>query len=204
MTKKLYLIILSLLLTSIGSFALTPAEILKKASATATSSSGIKGSFTLNIGGKSISGTIASSKDKFAIATPISSSWYNGNVMWTYNPSSKETTLVKPTSAELQETNPLSYLKSYSSEFTPSLSSKRVAGKHLINLVPKSKRNNIKAIEVVIDSKSFKPDSFTITSRDNSKVVLKIKTLKYGVAIPASTFEYPKSKYPGIEIIDLR
>ena len=184
--------------------ATSPAEVLKKAATAANSSKGIKGSFSLTMSGKSLTGKISVSKEKFTISTPVSSTWYNGTSMWTYNPSSKETTLVKPTAAELQEANPLTYLKTYATDFTPSFSNKKISGKYVVNLVPKSKRSGIKNIEVVIDSKTFKPNTFTITSRDGSKVILKMQTLQYGVSIPVSTFEYPKNKYPKIEIIDLR
>ena len=84
----------------------TAQSVLAKASAKVTGTKGMSCAFTLSASGRSVKGTLKSSGKKFALITPVSSSWFDGRNMWTYNPSSAETTLVNPTADEIAETNP--------------------------------------------------------------------------------------------------
>ena len=124
--------------------------------------------------------------------------------MWTYNPSINETTVITPTKEEIMESNPLEYLKTYSSSFKSAFSKKKMTGKYVLLLTPKSKSNQVKSIEIIIDAKTYKPSKFTITSSSGTVNVINIKSLDYSSILAHSEFEYPRKKYPKAQIIDLR
>lgn len=202
--KKLILAILSIFLTAAAANAITAAEVMKKAAGTASSAKGISGTFSISSGGRSFAGTLKASGSKFSIVTGSSSSWYNGKYLWTYNGSSKETTLVTPTATELTECNPLAYLNSYSRNYTPSFSKVKSKGGYVVILTAKSKHNSIKTVEISVDSRTWKPSRFLITASNGTKTTVSVKSLIYGARISSSDFEYPKSKYPKVPVIDLR
>lgn len=184
--------------------AATATEIMDKAAGKAKSAKGISGTFSVTTSGKTFNGSIKASGSKFSFLTPMASSWYNGKNMWTYNASSKETTLVSPTASEIAESNPFEYLRTYSANYNAAFSNKKVAGKYIIMLIPKSKRNTIKSVEVTLNGKTLTPEKFVITPRSGASSTINVKTLEYSGAIKALEFEYPKNKYPGVQIIDLR
>ena len=196
--------ILALALSFLPAMGETAAGVLQKAAHAAQTAKGINGTFRISQNGQSVNGTFKSTGSKFSLLTPQISTWYNGKNMWTYNASSAETMLTVPTKEEISESNPLEYLKSYNSTYTPSFSKKKMKGKYLIVLTPKSKRNAIKSIEVTINSASWKPEKFVVTGSGKSVTTITVVGLNYNVALNASAFEYPKSKYPKVQIVDLR
>jgi len=193
-----------MMLTASSAFALTANEIMTKAATNIRSAKGIYGSFVISSSGKNLTGTFKAKGAKFTLMTSASSSWYNGKHLWTYNPSSGETTLFTPTAEELLESNPLEYLKTYSNSFTSVFSKKKISGKYIVSLIPKSKKNQIKQVEIVFNNKTLKPEKFTIENQSGSVTMVNVKSLDYARSFKASEFEYPRSKYPKSQIIDLR
>jgi outer membrane lipoprotein carrier protein lolA len=199
-----YLAVFFLLCGALDMSAATASEIMNKAARKAKSAQTISGTFSVTTSGKTFNGSLKASGSKFSFLTPMASSWYNGKNMWTYNASSKETTLVTPTASEIAESNPFEYLRTYSANYNATFSNKKIAGKYVIVLLPKSKRNTIKSVEVSLNGKTLKPERFVITPRSGASTTINVKSLEYSGAVKASEFEYPKSKYPGVQIIDLR
>ncbi|MCM1377265.1 MAG: outer-membrane lipoprotein carrier protein LolA [Clostridium sp.] len=180
----------------------TASQLLSRASSKISSSGGLQASFSLS-GGVSTSGTIYSSGKKFAIISGASSSWYNGSSLWTYNPAVKETTLVTPTSAELQESNPLLYVGG-ASKFNAAFVKGSPAGTKMIQLLPKSKKTGVKRIIVTLNAKTLIPSKIVVYPSTGGAVTLSISNVKLGVKFAASTFVYPAKKYPGVTVVDLR
>lgn len=202
--KFIIVLVLAVASPAFNCLAVTAQEVLRKAAATAGSAKGISGTFTISGRGNGMSGTLKASGNRFSLVTPAASTWYNGKNMWTYNSSSRETTLIVPTSAELAEINPMMYLKSYSSEYVASFSKNGVKGSYVVTLSPKSRKSVIKSVEVTVNSKSWKPVKFVITGKDNSRTTVSVKTLSYSSATSPADFEYPKSRFKGVPVIDLR
>ncbi len=182
----------------------TAMEIMNRAAETVKNARGISGTFSVTTSGRSFNGSLKASGSKFRFSTPAASSWYNGKNMWTYNASSRETTVVSPTASEISESNPLEYIKTYSAGYNATFSNKKIAGKYVITLLPKSKRNTIKSVEVTLNGKTLKPERFVVTPKSGAVTTVNVKSLDYTGTINASEFEYPKNKYPKVQIIDLR
>lgn len=205
MSNKISRIVMTILslICVIPSSAITAPEVLSKSASKISGAKSVTCTFTLTTQGKSVKGSLKTSGTKFAITTPYSSSWYNGKAMYTYNASSRETTIVTPTAAELAEANPLCYLKGYDKSFTAAFSKTMPKGKYEVILTPKKRNTGIKSVTLIINGKTMLPDAITVTGGGaTGKVVL--NSVSLGGALPASTFEYPAKNYPKVEIVDLR
>ncbi len=201
---KFSIIIVSLLLINLSSFsATTPASILNSVAAKIGKAGSVVATFNFSGNGHSGMGSLKISGKKFSIQVPGTSTWYNGKNMWTYSASTKETTLITPSAAEIAESNPLTYLSQLNS-FNCSFASGDTPSKRVINLIPKSKKIGVKKIVATIESKSLKPLQLSVTSTDGKVSTIKITGFQIGKALPSSNFEYPKNNFPKIKIIDLR
>lgn len=197
-----YILILLLCAFSLQARSENAAEVLSKAATKINSAKGLSCAFTLTSGTNSTKGTLKSSGSKYVIKTGVSSVWYNGKTMATYNPRTKEMTLMTPTSAELAESNPLCYLRGYEKEYTASFAKTAIKGKKVIELTAKRRTAAAKKVIITLSGTSGLPEKFTITGNDGSMTTAVISGLKYAASIPASEFNYPKMK--GVEIVDLR
>lgn len=165
---------------------------------------GVNASFSLSSGGQNLSGTLKSSGSKFSLVTSNTSVWYDGKTMWTYNSKTNETTVTLPTLEELAEVNPLYIVNAYSNNFTAAYAKSRTAGSKTIVLTPKSKKLGYKSVHVTIPDKSSFPTQLVVIPSSGQKITVKIEKVSTGVKFPSSAFEYPKSKYPKADIVDLR
>lgn len=186
------------------SFAATAPQVLKTASDKVLKAKGISCTFTLAADGRKVNGSLKAVGKKFAISTPLGSSWYNGKDLATYNPSSKETTIVEPTASELAETNPLLYLGSYTKDYSAAFTKNMPKGKFVVVLTPKNKRAAIRKVVVTLNSRTYAPEKIEVTGSDNRATVVTVSAISYNASLGGSVFEYPKSKYPHAEIVDLR
>lgn len=206
MVKKI-LVILGVMIWGVAASA-TAAEtadaMLKKAAAGINGSVGLTASFTLDYGSQKVSGTLKAAGKKFALQTSTASTWYDGKNMWTYNAKNAETTLMNPTAQEVTEANPLSIVNSYSSNFIAAFAKGQTKGCKTIVLTPKSKQLGYKSVHVSIPDGSVYPSKLVIVPSSGQKVTVSITQVKSGQKLPDATFVYPKSKYPKVEIVDLR
>lgn len=179
--------------------------ILDKATAKIGSGSSVNCSFSITGDGGSVKGSFKSSGQKFQLATPIATTWYDGKCMWTSNAKTKEITLVNPTVAEVNEVNPFSYLHNYKSTYKAYFSRKKNAKCHLIVLNPRNPGScDIKAIEIAINKNTFLPEHFIVRDSSDKVVTVNISQLSLSAKNVASTFVCPVSSMKDYELIDLR
>lgn len=182
----------------------TADEVLNRAAQAVKSADGISASFTINSGGQTLTGTLKSSGNKFSLQTSTTSVWYDGKTMWTYNPKTNETTVTLPTPTEVAEVNPLYIVNVYSHNFTVAFTKSQTKGCRTIVLTPKSRKLGYKSVHLTIPDKSSFPSRVVVIPSSGQKITVNIEKSTTGVRHTASTFIYPKSKYPKAEIVDLR
>ncbi|MDE6290216.1 MAG: outer-membrane lipoprotein carrier protein LolA [Muribaculaceae bacterium] len=178
--------------------------ILKRSAKAINEAGGLNAMFTLDYGQQKISGSLKSSGKRFTLITPSTSTWYDGKNMWTYNSKNNETTLTTPTAQEVGEANPLSIVDSYSSSFTAAFAKSQSKGSKTIVLTPKSKHIGYKSVHVTIPDGSSFPTKLVVIPSSGQKVTVSISQVKSGLKLADNVFTYPKSKYPNVEIVDLR
>ena len=199
----LLLLFVAALNPSVASAAVTAEQVAQKAAAVVNNSKGITATFNLSAAGHNTSGTFRSSGKKYSVILPEVGSWYNGKDLYTYNPRTEETTVITPTAQELLESNPLLYVKGGAGNFTYSFSKTKMAGKYVVDLLPRNNKSGLKKLTFVVNASTFHPEKVTVVT-DGGTSVLSVTSLKTDVESPASAFEYPKNQYPKAEVIDLR
>lgn len=182
---------------------ITPEQVVQKSAAVITSAKTLEASFTLQSSGRQGKGSIKSSGNKFMVAIPGVTNWYNGKDLYTYNSKTGETTIITPTAKELLEVNPLLYVKNGATGYSYSFSSVKRNNKYVIDLLPKNAKSEIKRMTFTVNSTTYKIEKLQVTTSGGVTTV-DITDFKTGIQIPDSEFDYPKSKYPKAEIIDLR
>lgn len=183
---------------------LTAAEVLKKATDKITSSKGLTADFRADFSGKKISGKFISEGVRFSLQAEGIKVWYDGKNMWTYNQSTSETTLTSPNSDEINETNPLSYLKLYEKRYEASFSKESKSEKYVIQLLPKSKRDEYKSIVITINKSNYLPETIKGVSVSGQIISINLDKIKTGLTFTPGDFRYPASSYPKVEVIDMR
>ena len=184
--------------------SLNASEVLNRAVKKLSSANGIEAKFLIKNAGLNGEGTIKTMGSKYHVALPDIEVWYNGKTMYTYNKRTEETTVVTPTTEEISETNPLSYISNSEKNYTAVFAKEKKSGKYVLDLLPKSKKDNIKKVVLTLKQNDFTPENMVVEPLSGSPITIDIKTFKTAVSGSTSEFEYPKSKYPGVEIIDLR
>lgn len=200
---KMISLMLGGLLFCANAFALTPSEALEKAKKAIDGAKSIEAEFTLKYNGATSTGTLYGKGSKFAIVSSVTSNWYNGNDLYTYDPTSKETYVFNPTAAELSEINPLLYIKS-SGDYKVAGTKNPKKGVETVTLIPKTKSSGVKSVTLEIDSKTFLPKTIKVIPTSGGTLTLTINKATLNKTLTDSTFEYPKTKYPNVKLIDMR
>lgn len=205
--KKRNIVILFSLIMFIGvskpMYGTTPTEILTAVENKFKSAGGVECHFTVTAGGKKMNGEYRASGNKFSVLSPQGSTWYNGTAMYTYNPSTAETTISSPTASELAENNPLYYLTSASRAFTPVMAATQPKGGYSLDLTPRTRKATVKKVNITVTS-GYVPQQVIITGSNGTVTTVDIRNISYNARHASSAFEYPKTRYSKAQIVDLR
>lgn len=74
----------------------------------------------------------------------------------------------------------------------------------VIELTPENKAAQVKNVRITVDKKDRSVRSWKITDKSGKKTTFKVDKFTPNVAVTDSYFTFDKSKYPGVEVIDLR
>ena len=196
--------LLGCLLPMYAQGGLTASQVLTKAIGVMSNPKGVEVKFKVSSQGYSGVGTILTISPKYHVALPEVEVWYNGKDLFTYNKNTEETTVVNPTPEELAESNPLAYVTSAPANYNVSFSTVKKGGSYVLELTPKKKGAEIKRITLTVRQTDYVPQKIVIEPKSGNPVTADINSFKTGVAVNNSDFEYPKMKYPKVELIDLR
>lgn len=184
--------------------ALTPAQIMQKTTNALKNATGVSASFKISSSYGTSIGTFKSKGNKFSFVSNQSSVWYDGKAMWTTNHKTKETTIMVPTAQEIRESNPLEYIKSNATLFTPTIVSQTDKSKYVLKLQPKSGSRTMPNLELTVNSTSFKPIKIKILEKGSKPIEITLTNVNYSARPYDSEFQYPKSKFSGYDLVDLR
>lgn len=175
-------------------------KVLDKTAAKLTSMKVVKAQFKISGGGQSESGTICLSGKKYKVTTNEMITWFDGKTQWTYVPANEEVNVTEPTAAEQASMNPYSFLSLYKKGYNYTM--KKNGTSYEVHLKAENQRSSIPEVKVTI-TKEYLPTSVSLR-QGQQWATISISSLQGNQQFPASTFTFPKSKYPKAEIIDLR
>ena len=174
-------------------------KILDKVSVFLSNPEGVRIDFT-----GSENGYLIMKGEKFYLNNQSIQSWYDGKTQWSYLTDNEEVNISSPTKEEIQAISPYHLLKRYKSDYTYIyIGQSKRKGKlvHEINLTSKS--DIINDIKLII-SDNNKPVAILFYRNNKLMSEVNITSLQTDSKIDDKQFRFDKTKYPQVEIIDLR
>ncbi|MDE7411771.1 MAG: outer-membrane lipoprotein carrier protein LolA [Paramuribaculum sp.] len=151
----------------------------------------------------SVAGTLVISGDKFKMTSPDITSWYDGTTQWTYVKSEQEVSVVTPTPEELAMVNPFIIINNFKKNY--SVKTENTQNNTVkLSFTTKNKAAQIQMATITIDAASLLPKSIDLVMSDRRHVTILLSKINIGKKLPASFFRFDKTRYPNVEIIDLR
>lgn len=189
------------------SMALTASQIINKTASTVESFPSLHLSLVSTSGKTSVSAKLVMSGPRFVFTTSDMEVYYDGQTQWTFDPSAGEVTLTTPTAEELAEINPLAFLRNYARnsdrDYTTSIVS-TAGNKTQIKMVAKTRKQFVKSTLITIDTSTWLPTEVKAELTNGQTVSVRVVSSIKGKALQAPHFRFPQSKYPTVEVIDLR
>lgn len=206
--KKILTVIL--LFLSVGMMAQNARKILDDTAARIRQMGDMKVNFTATtfIGTteqERTTGTILLQGRKICLKTDEMKMWYNGKTQWSLIAESGEVNVSTPTEREMAQINPYSFLNVYKKGYRMSVRETTLRGKEAYEVHLLARKGNNMAQEMYIDvsRKDFTPLCVRVRLDDNWNRV-SIHTIQGNQHFTDATFEFPKSEYPNVDVIDLR
>ena len=187
-----------------GQSNLTPRQVLDRSVKAISENKGMELIFNVTTSGYTGKGEILTLGKKFKVKLPDVNIWYNGKDLYTYSGDTGETTVVIPTEEELAESNPLAYITGAEKNYNVSFSTVKKQGSYVLELIPAAKNANLKRVTLTVGKNNFIPERIVVEPKSGDPIRADILSYKKVSNVSSSEFEYPKSKYPKAEIVDLR
>ena len=213
---KRYILTITVLLFALGTFPQSSGSaraMLDKAYAAYEASNGIRLSFnsvTLEPDGTgymSQTGIASIRGNKFKIETEAVDIWFDGETQWVLMKEVNEVNISNPTGQEIAAISPLALLGMYKNGYTlKAPRSKTVNGKNVqwIEMVPVTGNRDFKAVSVAIDKITNTLIQVVLTMNNGMKNTIDITRYNANHRFDDAAFRFDQSRYPAVEMIDLR
>lgn len=203
---KLFRYLSTILLLMISGIAFaarteTAATLMSRCAAAVSGAASLKIGFNLSTsqGTQACSMTVAGSR--FVLDSPVLRVWYDGTDQYTYIKRTRELNITEPTADELMECNPFAIVNHYSKVYNV----RRLSGdRPVVELTPRSGASNIRKAVLTLDPETMLPTKLIVTLTDGHTIAATVTSVVRGGKVAASTFTYDKSRYPAVEVVDLR
>ncbi len=207
MRKVLSVLVLFL---SVGVYAQKAMDILDETASRIKNSGFVQVDFsaTTFIGTEekeSVQGTMLLKEKKMVLDTPIMKSWFDGETQWNYIPQSGEVNVSNPSSKEMAQINPYSFLKLYKKGYRLSAKEATLRGENTYEVHLLARYKRMEAQEIYVDVRKSDYQLLCIRVRqDNTWTRIAIHNIQEKPNLTDEDFVFPVSQYPNVELIDLR
>jgi outer membrane lipoprotein-sorting protein len=150
-------------------------------------------------------GTLTLSGDKYRLKASGQEVICDGKLIWTYMKESNEVQINDLDSKD-DALTPSKLLSSYNANYKSRILKDRPlkdANEVTIELIPNVIKNFTKAI-LVVDKVKKQVRSFMLFDKSGNIFTYKITKYQTDIPVPVSDFTFDKSKFPGVEINDMR
>ena len=209
MYKHLF-IILSLLISSITTFAQSGKEVLDATAQLLTKSTATRVVFTgTNFSGTqetgSFSGTIVLKGDKYNLDSDMIRAWFDGKTLWTILTGSEEINMSEPTEEELQTINPLYFINLYKQGFTLTCDKMDYNGTpaYIVKMRATDAANAIAEMSVIVSQATRLPLSIRM-KKGNDWFRIRISECELNLNLDDAFFRFDQGLFPSYDLIDLR
>ncbi|GAA4753657.1 LolA family protein [Flavisolibacter ginsenosidimutans] len=188
-------------------------KILDAVSAKFKTYSSPQASFTYkveNAGGKALStkrGTVTMKGNKFRVSMDGMEIFSDGKTIWNYDKSANEVTVNNMNEGGSAMTPQKMFTNFYDKDFFYKLNgTKTEGGKTLseIELTPMDKSRPYHKIYVLVDKGAHTIYNAQFLEKSGGRYSYTVNSLKPSTSMADADFIFNKSKYPGVEVVDLR
>jgi len=151
-----------------------------------------------------VSGTFVMKANKFTIDMGDSKAWFDGKTQWTYLKADNEVSITEPSTDELAQVNPMAILASFKAKSLVKFGKANQTTSMLVELIPKSKKDDYLKAEVQINKQSKVPQFIRLTDKKRTVTMLKLTNYKVLGTVNDAIFVFNKANYKQIQINDLR
>jgi len=151
------------------------------------------------------SGVFTLKGNKFVLEMDAMKAWYDGKTQWAYVSQSNEVSITEPTVKELSETNPMAILSGFKSKCLIRFSTRvKSAQNYCIEMIPKTKNNEIVKIDVQINKNNGNLVSIKLTNKNGSASLLTLSNFQKGIHVTDNIFVFNAARFKGVSVNDLR
>jgi outer membrane lipoprotein carrier protein len=152
-------------------------------------------------------GTVYMKGNKYKVIITGQEIFCDGTTIWTYDKSSNEVTITKFDPSANSITPQKIFTNFYDKDFLYKLNGQQIiAGKTMqeIEMTPIDKTANFFKVYVYVDKSRQLVSSTKMLDKNGTKYSYSINTLNGNAPLADNVFVFDKSKYPGVEEVDLR
>jgi outer membrane lipoprotein carrier protein len=217
MMKKFYIaaVLLSMGILTIAQTSSDPAAkvILDAVSAKFKTFKTVQAGFTYkveNASGKTLStkpGTILMKGTKYKVSFGGQEIYCNGTTIWNYDKSANEVTISKLDASGGMITPQKLFTNFYDKDFLYILNGEKKVGSKTIQeieMTPVDKSKPFHKVYVQVDKTAKTIYSTKVLEKAGNRYSYTMGTMKTNVALTDNQFVFDKTKYPGVEEVDLR
>lgn len=188
-------------------------KILDAVSAKFKSFKTVQASFTYsveNADGKSLSskkGSVSMKGTKYRVSFNGQEIYCDGSTVWNYDKSTNEVTVSKLDAASGTITPQKLFTNFYDKDFLYTLNGeKKQGGKTIqeIQMTPTDKSKSFHTVYLLIDKASKTIYSTRVLEKTGDRYSYTVTSLKSNKPLDDKSFVFDKSKYPGVEVVDLQ
>lgn len=188
-------------------------QILDKVSAKTKGYSSIKADFRFTLENlqanltDTYSGTIIIKGDKYKVSIMGVDNYFDGKNLWMHMKDGGEVNISDPAAMDDDMLNPATIFSMYESGFKwmyvgeNTLNGKKV---DVVDLFPENRDQEYSRIKLHIYQDNLQFARIEQIGKDGTNYYIDITKMEVNQAFPDSTFTFDASKYPGVEVIDLR
>ncbi|MFI5133194.1 MAG: outer membrane lipoprotein carrier protein LolA [Chitinophagales bacterium] len=214
--KKLYII---LTLLSVGTMVTAQRndpdakKILDGISAKFKSFKTVQANFTYKVEdgtGKALStkkGTVSMKGTKYRVSFSGQEIFCDGSTVWNYDKSTNEVTISKLDAANGTITPQKLFTNFYDKDFLYMLNGEKKDGNKIlqeIEMTPTDKSKSFHTVYLLVDKKAKTIYSTKVLEKTGDRYSYTVTNMKTDAVMDDSQFAFDKSKYPGVEEVDLR
>ncbi len=152
-------------------------------------------------------GLVSMKSAKYRVSFGDQEIFCDGSNIWTYDKDANEVTINKLDQSSGSMTPQKLFTNFYDKDFLYKLNGdKKVAGKivHEIELTPKDKSKPFHKIYVLVDKLTKSIYNTKVLESSGSRYSYTLKNMKTNTAMADALFVFDKTKYPKVEVVDLR
>jgi outer membrane lipoprotein carrier protein len=151
-----------------------------------------------------LSGSIIISKDKYQLIMPEYTVWFNGETSWNYLYAEKEVTITKPDKKDNSFQNrPSSIFSMYKKGYKTRLIEEK-KDSYIIDLYPEDIKSDLLRVRLSIGNTLMDLKTLEYKKRDGIIITIYVSEYNLKQKPEPDSFIFPKDKYMGVDINDMR